>query len=319
MKLIKYSVEIPSENEDIVIAGLCDCGVEGVEIDDKIPLSDEELALMFVDIPKEVADDGRAVLSFYLDDDEKETVEILERVKEELISLRELSLVDNIDIIKTDISKVNWADNWKKYFKTFSIGQVVIVPSWEDYEEYEGDGNIVIRMDPGSAFGTGKHETTKLCIEEMLGMDLNDINILDIGTGSGILGILGLKRGAKHITAVDIDSNVSVAVEDNLNTNNVKNEDFELEIGDISNDNKLFSKLSSKKYGLIIANILPDVLEKLTPFVKKLMDKSTVYLLSGILDIKADMVEGFLNDNNMSVIKKTQMGEWVAIMARLNK
>lgn len=319
MKLIKYSVEIPSENEDIVIAGLCDCGVEGVEIDDKIPLSDEELALMFVDIPKEIADDGRAVLSFYLDDDEKETVEILERVKEELISLRELSLVDNIDIIKTDISKVNWADNWKKYFKTFSIGQVVIVPSWEDYEEYEGDGNIVIRMDPGSAFGTGKHETTKLCIEEMLGIDLNDINILDIGTGSGILGILGLKRGAKHITAVDIDSNVSVAVEDNLNTNNVKNEDFDLEIGDISNDNKLFSKLSSKKYGLIIANILPDVLEKLTPFVKKLMDKSTVYLLSGILDIKADMVEGFLNDNNMSVIKKTQMGEWVAIMARLNK
>ncbi len=317
MKLIKYSIKVPSANEDVIIASLCDVGIEGVEIDDKIPLNDEELSQMFVDIPKETEDDGEALLHFYLDEDDDETVRILSDVKEELEELKNLNLLDDTTIEKTDISRVNWQDNWKKYFKAFDIENLTVVPAWEDSADYERPDNIVIRMDPGSAFGTGKHETTKLCIKEMLNMNLSNSNILDLGTGSGILGITALRLGAKRVVAVDIDSNVLSSVNANLSNNDIKSDEFMLKIGDIVRDKELFYELKENGYGVIIANILPDVLYNITPFVKELMNENTLYLLSGILDIKVPYVEEFLKQNEMTIVNKTDMGEWVSITAKL--
>ena len=317
MKLIKYTIKVPSVNEDVIIASLCDVGIEGVEIDDKIPLNDEELSQMFVDIPKETEDDGEALLHFYLDEDDDETVRILSDVKEELEELKNLNLLDDTTIEKTDISRVNWQDNWKKYFKAFDIENLTVVPAWEDSADYERPDNIVIRMDPGSAFGTGKHETTKLCIKEMLNMNLSNSNILDLGTGSGILGITALRLGAKRVVAVDIDSNVLSSVNANLSNNDIKSDEFMLKIGDIVRDKELFYELKENGYGLIIANILPDVLYNITPFVKELMNENTLYLLSGILDIKVPYVEEFLKQNEMTIVNKTDMGEWVSITAKL--
>lgn len=317
MKLIKYSIKVPSANEDVIIASLCDVGVQGVEINDKVPLSDEELSRMFVDIPKETEDDGEALLHFYLDEDDDETVRILSDVKEELEELKNLNLLDDTTIEKTDISRVNWQDNWKKYFKAFDIENLTVVPAWEDSADYERTDNIVIRMDPGSAFGTGKHETTKLCIKEMLNMNLSNSNILDLGTGSGILGITALRLGAKRVVAVDIDSNVLSSVNANLSNNDIKSDEFILKIGDIVRDKELFYELKENGYGLIIANILPDVLYNITPFVKELMNENTLYLLSGILDIKVPYVEEFLKQNEMTIVNKTDMGEWVSITAKL--
>lgn len=317
MKLIKYSIKVPSANEDVIIASLCDVGVQGVEINDKVPLSDEELSRMFVDIPKETEDDGEALLHFYLDEDDDETVRILSDVKEELEELKNLNLLDDTTIEKTDISRVNWQDNWKKYFKAFDIENLTVVPAWEDSADYERPDNIVIRMDPGSAFGTGKHETTKLCIKEMLNMNLSNSNILDLGTGSGILGITALRLGAKRVVAVDIDSNVLSSVNANLSNNDIKSDEFMLKIGDIVRDKELFYELKENGYGLIIANILPDVLYNITPFVKELMNENTLYLLSGILDIKVPYVEEFLKQNEMTIVNKTDMGEWVSITAKL--
>jgi len=317
MKLIKYSIKVPSANEDVIIASLCDVGVQGVEINDKVPLSDEELSRMFVDIPKETEDDGEALLHFYLDEDDDETVRILSDVKEELEELKNLNLLDDTTIEKTDISRVNWQDNWKKYFKAFDIENLTVVPAWEDSADYERPDNIVIRMDPGSAFGTGKHETTKLCIKEMLNMNLSNSNILDLGTGSGILGITALRLGAKRVVAVDIDSNVLSSVNANLSNNDIKSDEFILKIGDIVRDKELFYELKENGYGLIIANILPDVLYNITPFVKELMNENTLYLLSGILDIKVPYVEAFLEKNEMRIVNKTDMGEWVSITAKL--
>ena len=317
MKLIKYSIKVPSANEDVIIASLCDVGVQGVEINDKVPLSDEELSRMFVDIPKETEDDGEALLHFYLDEDDDETVRILSDVKEELEELKNLNLLDDTTIEKTDISRVNWQDNWKKYFKAFDIENLTVVPAWEDSADYERPDNIVIRMDPGSAFGTGKHETTKLCIKEMLNMNLSNSNILDLGTGSGILGITALRLGAKRVVAVDIDSNVLSSVNANLSNNDIKSDEFILKIGDIVRDKELFYELKENGYGLIIANILPDVLYNITPFVKELMNENTLYLLSGLLDIKVPYVEAFLEKNEMRIVNKTDMGEWVSITAKL--
>jgi len=317
MKLIKYTIKVPSVNEDVIVASLCDVGIEGVEIDDKIPLNDEELSQMFVDIPKETEDDGEAFLHFYLDDDDDETVRILSDVRQELEELKNLNLLEDTTIEKTDISKVNWQDNWKKYFKAFDIENLTIVPVWEDYKDYKKTDNIIIRIDPGSAFGTGKHETTKLCIKEMLNMDLNNCNILDLGTGSGILGIAALRLKAKMVTAVDIDSNVLSSVNCNLINNDISGDEFTLKIGDIAQDKELFYELKENMYDLIVANILPDVLYNITPFVKELMNKNTLYLLSGILDIKVPYVEEFLKQNEMRIVNKTDMGEWVSITAKL--
>lgn len=316
MKLMKYSINIPAENEDIVAASLYDCEVEGVEIEDSIPLSEDELKHMFVDIPKEVdSNNTEAVLSFYLDDEDESTDEILEKVKEELILLKERGFVSDTEIKKTDISSVNWQDNWKKYFKPFQIDNIYIVPTWEDHTEFEGEDRVVIRVDPGSAFGTGKHETTRLCIREMKEYLKKGSSILDVGTGSGILGIIGLKLGASEVNAIDIDENVLNSIFDNLKNNEISDKKFHVRIGDITKDEEIMTFLSSGKHDVIIANILPNILEMITPYIKKLMHKETVYILSGILDVKVLEVEAFLKKNNLKVVAKRQEGDWVAITA----
>lgn len=315
MKLMKYSIEIPAENEDIVAASLYDCDVEGVEIEDSLPLSDEDLKKMFVDIPKEVEPNKEAILSFYLDEEDEDTEEILSRVQNELGVLKERGLIFDTNISKTDISSVNWQDNWKKYFKPFHIDHIYIVPTWEDFTEYEKEGRIIVRVDPGSAFGTGKHETTQLCIQEMQTYLKKGQSILDIGTGSGILGIIGLKLGASKVYAIDIDEHVLGAIYDNMENNGINKEEFKVRIGDINSDTELMETLSKEKHDIIIANILPDVLSLITGKVKELMHKDSVYILSGILDIKVAEVETFLKEHSLKIVSKRQQGEWVAIAA----
>lgn len=319
MKLMKYSITVPAENEDIVAASLYDCDVEGIEIEDSIPLSEDELRFMFVDIPKQIEETEDAVLSFYLDIEDENTEEILKRVKEELEGLKSSGILHNPEITVTDISQVNWQDNWKKYFKAFQIENIIIVPAWEDACEYEKDRHLVIRMDPGSAFGTGKHETTQLCIEEMKKELKEGARLLDIGTGSGILGIIGLKLGASFVHAVDVDENIIGCVNDNLKINDTNQDLFDLKIGDIARNQDLFSFLSEKEHDLIIANILPNILEELTPYVRKLMHKDSKYILSGILDVKEAEVEEFLVRNRLKVISRRQQGEWVAITTVLDE
>lgn len=316
MKLMKYSISILAENEDVVAASLYDCEVEGVEIEDSIPLSEAELKHMFVDIPKDLEDnDGKATLSFYLDDEDENTDEILKKVRDELNILKDQGFVSDTEIKKTDISSINWQDNWKKYFKPFQIDHIYIVPTWEDHTEFEGEDRIVIRVDPGSAFGTGKHETTRLCIREMKEYLKEGKSILDVGTGSGILGIIGLKLGASEVNAIDIDENVLTAIFDNLENNDINHQKFNVRIGDITKDEEMMAFLSSKKHDVIIANILPNILEMITPSIRKLMHKESVYILSGILDVKVSEVEAFLKANQLKVIAKRQEGEWVAITA----
>lgn len=315
MKLIKYSLELPAEYEDIVAASLYECGVEGVEISDSVPLSEEELKSMFVDIPREVEDDGRAILSFYLDREAEESKAVLQRVKEELEDLKKGGFVYDAALMVEDISEVNWQDSWKQYFKAFDIDDIHIVPGWE---EYEGDSrDIIIRIDPGSAFGTGQHETTQLCIKEMKKHLGGGDVLLDVGTGSGILGIAALKMGADRIIAVDIDANVTNAVDDNLRSNDIRDTAFELKIGNVAADESLMEALLQNDYDIITANILPDVLKLITPNVTRLMNKDTIYILSGILDIKEAEVREFLEENNLQVISKQALGEWISLSAVL--
>lgn len=316
MRLMKYSIEIPSENEDIVAASLYDCDVEGIEIEDTIPLTEDELKNMFVDIPKSLEDDGKAILSFYLDIEDEETKAILSKVETELKVLKSQGLVEKDEIKITDISSINWQDNWKKYFKPFHIEDIYIVPTWEDDSEYEGKDGVVIRVDPGSAFGTGKHETTQLCVQEMKQYLKENQSILDVGTGSGILGIIGLKLGAGMVNAIDIDSNVLGTIEENLVNNGISKDDFKIKIGDITRDDELMSFLSNQKHDIIIANILPDVLSVITEYIYRLMHEDSIYILSGILDIKVAEVEKFLQKYKLEIISKRQLGEWVAITVK---
>lgn len=317
MRLMKYTINLPADKEEIVSACLYDCGIDGIEIEDSLPLDEADISSMFIDIPPETDNDGSAKINFYLDIDDAETDDILKRVSGELSLLKQNKIIDSDEITVTDISSVNWQDNWKKYFKEFSIDNVHIIPAWEENHNNYPENDIIIKVDPGSAFGTGKHETTQLCIKELNNYIKGGESILDIGTGSGILGIIALKMQAKEVVAVDIDENIKNSVRDNLLNNDIKNNQFHLKIGDIANDAGLFNSLKEKKYSIILANILPPILRILTPYVRELMNKDTVYILSGILCEKESEVDEFLKENHLQVISKNIMGEWMSIVAKL--
>ena len=197
MKWNKFRLKTTTEAEDIVSSMLMDLGIQGIEIEDKLPMTQAEKEQMFVDILPEVdVDDGIAYISFYLEEeDDKET--ILTNVRAELEEMRAYVEVGSGEIEESQTEDVDWVNNWKQYFHQFYIDDILVIPSWEEVKP-EDEGKMIVHIDPGTAFGTGKHETTQLCIRQLKKYVKEDTEILDVGCGSGILGMLALMMGAKH-------------------------------------------------------------------------------------------------------------------------
>ena len=192
MKWNKITLEIREEVEDIVISTLADIGLEGAEIQDKQPLSEQDKKQMFVDIlPDMPEDDGVAYLNFYLDEDEDVNA-MLEKVKAELEELRMFVDIGSGMITLSQTEDKDWINNWKQYFKQFYVDDILIIPSWEEVKEEDKD-RMIIHIDPGTAFGTGMHETTQLCIRQLKKYVTSETELLDVGTGSGILSNVALK------------------------------------------------------------------------------------------------------------------------------
>lgn len=213
MKWNKITLEIREEVEDIVISTLADIGLEGAEIQDKQPLSEQDKKQMFVDIlPDMPEDDGVAYLNFYLDEDEDVNA-MLEKVKAELEELRMFVDIGSGMITLSQTEDKDWINNWKQYFKQFYVDDILIIPSWEEVKEEDKD-RMIIHIDPGTAFGTGMHETTQLCIRQLKKYVASETELLDVGTGSGILSIVALKLGAKHAVGTDLDPCAVPAVEE---------------------------------------------------------------------------------------------------------
>ena len=317
MKWNKITLEIREEVEDIVISTLADIGLEGAEIQDKQPLSEQDKKQMFVDIlPDMPEDDGVAYLNFYLDEDEDVNA-MLEKVKAELEKLRMFVDIGSGMITLSQTEDKDWINNWKQYFKQFYVDDILIIPSWEEVKEEDKD-RMIIHIDPGTAFGTGMHETTQLCIRQLKKYVTSETELLDVGTGSGILSIVALKLGAKHAVGTDLDPCAVTAVEENKEANEIPVEAFDMMIGNIIDDKEVQDKVGYEKYDIVVANILADVLVPLTPVILNQMKKGGIYITSGIIDDKEETVVNAVKAAGLEVLEVTHQGEWVSVTARKN-
>ena len=315
MKWNKYTLKINADAEDIVSATLAEVGVQGVEIEDKKPLTGEELKGMFVDIaPSFPVDDNIAYMHFYMDPDE-DNEEILEAARRELDSLREFTDIGEAVITRSETEDKDWINNWKEYFHHFYVDDILIVPSWEEIPKGDED-KMILHIDPGTAFGTGMHETTQLCIRQLKKYVKPGDKILDVGTGSGILGIVALKLGAGSAVGTDLDPCTVNAVKENKETNDIKDESFSLILGNIIDDKEVQDSTGYDKYDIATANILADVLVPLAPQIIKHIKKGGILITSGILDVKEKEVAGALVKAGFTIEEVTDQGEWVSITAR---
>ena len=315
MKWNKFRLQTTTQAEDVVSSILTDLGIEGVEIEDKVPLTQKEKEQMFVDIlPETALDDGVAYLSFYLEESEDKEA-VLEKVRKELDEMREFMDLGPCTIEESQTEDVDWVNNWKQYFHQFYVDDILIIPSWEDVKP-EDEGKMIIHIDPGTAFGTGMHETTQLCIRQIKKYVTDTTRILDVGCGSGILGMLALKFGADYSVGTDLDPCAIDATHENMKENGVSKDRYEVMIGNIIDDKEIQDRVGYEKYDIVAANILADVLVALTPVIVNQLKPGGIYITSGIIDDKEEVVKQAVSDAGLELLDVTCQGEWVCVTAK---
>ena len=326
MKWKKFKIKTVTDAEDIIISTLYDIGLEGAQIEDKVPLTALEKEQMFVDIlPDGPADDGIAYLSFFVEEKEDGSLElngepvteaqICEKVKEELDGLRMFCEIGEGSIAVDETEDIDWINNWKQYFHQFYIDDLLVIPSWEEVKP-EDQGKMILHIDPGTAFGTGMHETTQLCIRQLKKFITPETELLDVGTGSGILSIISLKLGAKHAVGTDLDPCAVEAVRENMEVNGIDPASFEMMIGNIITEKEIQDRVGYECYDIVVANILAEVLVPLTPVILSQLKPGGVYITSGIIDDKEDLVVETVKKCGLTVLEVTHQGEWVSVTAR---
>ena len=317
MKWKQFRLKTTTQAEDIVSSMLADLGIEGVQIEDKIPLTEQDKEQMFVDILPDIPDDdGTAYLTFYLDEEE-DVAPVLMNVRKELEDMRAFLDVGECTIEESETEDVDWVNNWKQYFHQFYIDDILVIPSWEKVKPEDSD-KMVIHIDPGTAFGTGMHETTQLCIRALKKYVTSETEILDVGCGSGILGMLALKFGAKHSLGTDLDPCAIDATHENMEVNGIRKDQYEVMIGNIIDDKAVQDAVGYEKYDIVAANILADVRGPLTTVIIHQMKPGAVYITSGIIEDKENVVVEAVKAAGLEVLEVNHQGEWVSVVARKN-
>lgn len=316
MKWNKYTLKTTTEAEDIISNMMMEAGIEGIEIEDKIPLSERDKEQMFVDIlPGMPEDDGVAYISFYLEP-ETDQEAMLAKVRTGLQEIQTWGLsIGEGTIEASETEDKDWINNWKEYFHQFYVDDILIKPSWEETKPEDQD-KLLIQIDPGTAFGTGMHETTQLCIRQIRKHLTKETELLDVGTGSGILSIISLKLGAKHARGTDLDPCAAEAVRENLKANGIDPSSFDLYLGNLIDDPSVQEWAGLERYDMIVANILAEVLVPLTPVVFRHLKPGGIYITSGIIDDKEDLVVKTVKDCGFELLEVTRQGEWVSVTAR---
>lgn len=315
MKWNKYSIKTTTEAVDLISCMLSEYGIEGIEIEDNVQLTQEEAKTMFVDfIPELPPDDGTARVNFYVDSDEDDNT-ILDKVKEGLEELRTFTDVGEGTITESQTEDKDWINNWKQYWHTFSIGDLYIKPTWEEVTE-EMKGHPVLSIDPGTAFGTGSHETTRMVIRQLQKYTTQNCQVLDVGCGSGILSVVALKYGASHALGTDLDPNAIIASKENAQQNNINEADLEVIEGNIIDDTEIQDRCGYECYDIVCANILADVLIPLSSEITKHMKHGAYFITSGIIDSREnDVADAFRNNPELDIVEINHDGEWVNITA----
>lgn len=324
---MKFRIKTVVDAEDIIISELYDRGLEGAQIEDKVPLTALEKEQMFVDIPPESGeDDGVAYLSFFVEEREDGTLclsgeaqtdrkSVLALIDEALAEVRSFMDIGEGSVTVSETEDIDWINNWKQYFHQFTIDDLLVIPSWEEVQEKDRDKKI-LHIDPGTAFGTGMHETTQLCIRQIWKHLTPGAELLDVGTGSGILAIVALMYGAGHALGTDLDPCAVEAVAQNMETNGIRTGDFELLIGNIITEKEIQDQAGAEKYDIVTANILADVLVPLTPVIVPCLKEGGIYITSGIIEGKEGVVTEACEAAGLMVLEVCAQGEWRSVTAR---
>ena len=315
LKYIRFSVLTTTEAEDFISAMLHDLGAEGVEIENNVPLTKEELEGMFVDFPPDLSpDDGSSIVSFYMPE-ETDREDMLRRIYDGIEEQRQFVDVGPGTVTVSETEDADWMNNWKQYFHSFSIGDVFIKPTWEELPE-EAKGKRLIEIDPGISFGTGKHETTQLCIKALMQYLKKGDLVLDVGCGSGILSIAALKLGAAHVVGTDIDEACMTSTAENFAVNHLAEEQGEFFCGNLIDDESLVRKIGGNSFDIICANILADVIIPLAPVIWPMLKKNGIFITSGIIDFKEQEVKKALAETGFTILDTGYQGEWVSFVAK---
>ena len=318
MKWNKYSIQTTTDAVDMISSALNDIGIEGIEIEDNVQLTKEEAKSMFVDfIPDLPPDDGRAKVNFYIDSEEDDG-SMLEKVKAELEDLRMFIDIGEGTITESETEDKDWINNWKKYFSSFTIGDILIKPTWEEVKPEDAD-KFMIEIDPGISFGTGKHETTQLCIKQLIKYiegAKEAPTVLDVGCGSGILSIVALKLGAKEVVGTDLDADCMISTRDNMQVNHLDEKLGTFYVGNLIDDTELQKKVGTEKYDIVVANILADVIIPMAPVIPDRLKEGGYFITSGIIDFKENEVKEAIEAAGLKVIEINHQGEWVNITAQ---
>lgn len=316
MKWNKFTIKITTEAEDLVSNMLLEQGIEGVEIEDNVPLTEEEVRTMFIDIlPVLPPDDGIGYVSFYIKEEEDKE-EILKNVVIELDKLREFMDIGEGTIAESVTEDKDWINNWKQFFEPFEVDDILIKPTWVDMVKPEG--KLMIEIDPGVAFGTGKHETTQLCIKQLKKYITRTSKFLDVGCGSGILSIIALKLGAELGVGIDIDPNAIAATYENMKVNHMESSKLQVLAGNLLEDTGFEEIIGLEKYDIVVANILADVIIPLSGIIPSYLKEGGIFISSGIINTKEEAVVKAMKKNNLEIIEIDHQGEWVSVTVRKN-
>jgi ribosomal protein L11 methyltransferase len=324
MKWKKYTIETTTAAEDYMADMLSELGIEGIEIEDNIPLSKADQSDMFIDfLPELPPDEGVSHISFYIEDDGSDQTEILKNVKIGLEGLRSIVEVGSGVITSSETEDLDWINNWKKYFSSFAIEDILIKPTWEELKEEDKD-KFLIEIDPGISFGTGKHETTQLCIRQLIKYirgnseytpAVTNPKVLDVGCGSGILSIVALKLGAREVVGTDLDADCMTSTRDNMAVNHLDASLGTFYVGNLIDDTALQEKVGRDEYEIVVANILADVIIPMAPVIPSLLKKGGYFITSGIIDFKEQEVVSAIEAAGLSVVEINHQGEWVNVTA----
>ena len=312
MKWIRFTLDTHTDAVDMLSYMLDEIGVEGIEIEDHVPLSEEDKKKMFVDIlPDPEDNDGTAKVHFYMEPENCNPEKIMMQVQDIFQEVKQFCNIGKGTISLSETEDKDWINNWKTFFKPFrAADNIVIKPTWETYEK-ENEDDILIEIDPGIAFGTGSHETTKLCIQALDKYVKKGDSVLDVGCGSGILSIAALKLGAAHATAIDIDEVAVKVAAENMEVNHIPASQYTLFDGDLITNS--FLKV---KADIVVANILADVIIPLTGVIRPHLKKGGLYITSGIINTKEEEVREALIANGFEILGVEYMKEWCCFIAK---
>lgn len=324
MKWESFTIETKAAAEDFISAALASLGIQGVEIRDNVPLTKEEAHGMFIDtgddegkslMPK-LPDSDAAQVIFYLDPEKDDIPAILQQVQKALEELKLTTDIGSAAISQSETEDKDWINNWKKYWHTFTIGNLVIKPTWETVPE-NLQGRPVLSMDPGTAFGTGSHETTRMVIRELEQAVKGGELVLDVGCGSGILSLTALLFGADHAVGTDLDPNAKTAFMENAAINHFTPDRYDIVLGDIVTDKAAADEIGYERYDIVCANILHDVLIPMSAVIDRHMKPGALLFTSGIIEAKEQAVREAIEANpHLQVLETYHDGEWVSITAK---